>query len=88
MFGDSAAGSLKLAIQQLGYADTNKVISFRDRFSIGPLWKLHDKDGWDQRNEWIRDHINDEYNEVHDEDAEVDYQNLIGQIEQIPAQAE
>ncbi|MCU6793212.1 DUF1835 domain-containing protein [Paenibacillus sp. WQ 127069] len=32
VFGDSAAGSLKLAIQQLGYADMNKVISFRDHF--------------------------------------------------------
>jgi hypothetical protein len=86
VFGDSFAGSLKLAIKQLGYVDTNKVISFRDRFSIGPLWQFHEEAGRVKRGQWFRDNINDEYDDV-DNDEEIYYQRLTGQFAQIPAEA-
>ncbi|MEW9701297.1 DUF1835 domain-containing protein [Paenibacillus sp. SI92] len=86
VFGDSIAGSLKLAIKQMGYADANKVICFRDQYSIGPLWQLHEKGGRAYRGEWFRDHIN-----KGDEDAEYGeetyHQRLTEQIATIPAEA-
>lgn len=64
VFGDSMAGSLKLAIKQQGYADTNKVISLHDRFSIGPLWQLDEEVGRLNRSQWFSDNINDGYDDV------------------------
>lgn len=87
VFGDSFAGSLKIAFKQMGYADTHKIVTFRDFFSIGPLWRLHEEEGRNQRKEWLSDHINVDYNEVDEDDAEINHQNLMGQIDRIPAQA-
>lgn len=86
-FGDSFAGSLKLAVKQLGYADTHKIVTFRDFFPVGPLWRLHEEEGRIQRKEWLSDHINDNFSEVAEDDAEINHQNLLGQIDRIPEQA-
>lgn len=85
VFGDSPAGSLKIAIKQLGLADTNKIIVFREQFSIGPLWQLHEEAGKAYRAEWFRDHISIEV-DVDDYDFVYD-QKITEQINCIPAEA-
>lgn len=58
--GDSFAGSLKLALRKLGLESEHKIIVLRERYAIGPLWRLHEPEGQALRSEWLRDHINDE----------------------------
>jgi hypothetical protein len=58
VFGDSAAGSLKIALQKLGLQEEEKVISLSDMFSIGPTWQLHKQVGLNNRYEWLMKHIN------------------------------
>lgn len=52
-FGDSPAGSLKIALPK-----DEKVIRFSDQFSIGPVHQLHTEKGLDQRKKWLFLHIN------------------------------
>lgn len=82
VFGDSVAGSLKLAIKQLGLADSNKVITLNESFSIGPIWQLHTEEGWHKRKEWFRNHINVGYDESYFdmEDEASSHQSLLAQI--------
>ncbi|MFK4474605.1 hypothetical protein ABH897_004373 [Paenibacillus sp. RC73] len=87
VIGDSFAGSMKIALKQLGWEDTHRVIPFRDNYAIGPLWQLQQEMGRRQRREWFRDHIYDEHDE-HDEDAERDDFLLLEQFAAIPAQAD
>lgn len=86
VFGDSLAGSLKFAIQQLGYEDTNKIICFREQFAIGPLWQLHEESGQAERGGWFRDHIN-----FGDDEADYDFiaihQSITEQMAPIPDEA-
>lgn len=59
---ESAAGSLKVGLPR-----PKEVIGFPDFFSIGPLWKLHEKMGQANRNEWLYENINlmqDEYDYI------------------------
>jgi len=84
VFGDSVAGSLKYVIRQLGIENTNKMISFRDQFTIGPLWRFHEEVGKAHRAEWLKDHIN---NEVDDDDYDTYHQRILEQIDHIPAEA-
>lgn len=82
VFGDSVAGSLKLAIKQLGLADSNKVITLNESFSIGPIWQLHKEEGWLKRKEWFRNNINVGYDESYfdmEEEAS-SHQSLLAQI--------
>ena len=54
VFGDSAAGTLKAALRDLGIDSwREKVIGFADTFSIGPVWRLHEKEGLKHRLEWL-----------------------------------
>ncbi|UUZ97617.1 DUF1835 domain-containing protein [Paenibacillus sp. P25] len=88
VFGDSLAGSLKLAIDQMGYKDTHKVVTFRDRFAIGPLWRLQEEAGRAERARWFRDHINEDREEMdYEYVAEADDRRLAGQLARIPAGA-
>lgn len=50
---ESAAGSLKVGLER-----PRTVIGFPDSFSIGPLWKLDEKTGQSNRNEWLYENIN------------------------------
>ncbi|MGI2292987.1 DUF1835 domain-containing protein [Paenibacillus sp. GXUN7292] len=86
VFGDSIGGSLKFAIRQLGYVDSNKIINFRDHFSIGPLWQLHVEAGRAHRSEWFKEHINDDNDEADCDDIAY-YQEINKQIANIPAEA-
>ncbi|UVI29709.1 DUF1835 domain-containing protein [Paenibacillus spongiae] len=91
VFGDSVAGSLKYVIRQLGIENTNKVVSFRDQFSFGPLWRLHEEAGRAHRVEWFRDHINEdlilETGQNLDDDYDTYHQRIMEQIDHIPAEA-
>jgi hypothetical protein len=83
-FGDSIAGCLKIAIKKLGREGTDKVITFRDRYSIGPIWQLHEEEGRTRRQEWFFDHINGGDDDGDHEEA---YQSLMRQIALIPPEA-
>lgn len=62
LFDDSASGSLKGTLEEMGLQEEERVISFSDffsiLFSIGPVRQLHDKAGLDHRVEWIKNHLN------------------------------
>jgi len=58
VFSDSTAGSLKIALKEMGLQDEEKVITFSDIFSIGPVWRLDEKTGLSNRYEWLKKHIN------------------------------
>lgn len=93
VFGDSFARSLKYVIKQLGIENTNKMVSFRDQFSIGPLWRLLEEIGRAHRIEWFRDHINQddglflETGQNLDDDYDTYHQRIVEQIDHIPAEA-
>ncbi|WP_225942065.1 DUF1835 domain-containing protein [Sporosarcina limicola] len=57
VFGDSASGSLKMALRDMGLQDKEKVICLSGLFSIGPLWKLHEEIGLNHRYEWLENHL-------------------------------
>ncbi|MDL4839441.1 DUF1835 domain-containing protein [Aquibacillus rhizosphaerae] len=82
IFGDSASGSLKGALKEMELQNEEKVISFSDIFSIGPVWQLHDKVGINNRYEWIKNHL------IYDEDYIDEYQrnfnNTTSMINTIP----
>ncbi|PEL14464.1 DUF1835 domain-containing protein [Bacillus sp. AFS017336] len=69
LFGDSASGCLKIALKEMELQDEEKVISFSDLFSIGPVWQLHDHVGLNLRYEWIKDHL------IFDDDYLDEYQD-------------
>ncbi len=69
LFGDSASGSLKRALKEMELQDEEKVISFSDMFSIGPVWQLHDEVGLNQRYKWIKNHL------IFDDDYLDEYQH-------------
>lgn len=52
IFGDSPSGSLKMVLRDMELQIMEKVISFSDLFSIGPVWKLHEEIGLTKRYEW------------------------------------
>ncbi|WP_164553336.1 DUF1835 domain-containing protein [Brevibacillus marinus] len=61
VFGDSAAGSLKTALRELGIDSyREKVITISDLLSIGPVWQLHEEIGVRNRREWLNTHLTHE----------------------------
>lgn len=60
LFGASAEGSLRVALKGLGRSKVEKIISFWDMFSIGPIWQLHEKVGEEARFTWMKNVMNDE----------------------------
>ena len=61
VFGDSAAGTLKAALRELGIQSyRDKVVTFSDNFSIGPIWQLHQEKGLQNRLEWLNTHLTHE----------------------------
>ncbi|MEI7026943.1 DUF1835 domain-containing protein [Paenibacillus sp. y28] len=81
--GDSFAGSLKLALKQMGRNGEQRVISFRDLYAVGPLWRLHEQQGQRYRQDWLRDHLqNGDEMEIEEE-----YHELQLLLDLIPPQA-
>ncbi|MFP7443021.1 DUF1835 domain-containing protein [Bacillus infantis] len=63
LFGESPAGSLKNAFRDMGIYEQERVVFFRDIFSVGPVWMLHEESGRENRIEWMKDLISDDYEE-------------------------
>ena len=85
--GDSFAGGMKLAVRELGLADTHHIIAIRDNFAIGPLGRLDTPEGRRERYDWFRHNIASAAL-GEDDDPEEAYRGLIHQIGLIPEQAE
>ncbi|MGG1688400.1 DUF1835 domain-containing protein [Pseudalkalibacillus sp. NRS-1564] len=58
VFGASLSGSLNIVFKKMKLKDTEKIISFSDLLSIGPVWRLHEKNGLRKRYEWLKNYIN------------------------------
>lgn len=88
LFGDSPAGSLKVALKEMGLVEKEKVISFWDIFSIGPVWRLDEKLGQEERFEFVKNVMNDEYDDFQDyQRGFYDSINLLNSIsEDVPIQ--
>ncbi|WP_328701151.1 DUF1835 domain-containing protein [Aquibacillus kalidii] len=82
VFGDSPAGSLRMAMSDTGMQDKEKMIAFSDLFSVGPVWKLHEKEGLRNRYEWLINHLNlDEKYMLHYID---DFNRAVSMVTTIP----
>jgi hypothetical protein len=81
LFGSSPAGSLKVALKKMRTKE-EKVISFWDMFSIGPVWRLHETSGEESRFDWIKTVMNDEYEEF--QEYKQQFQSTVHQILSIP----
>lgn len=57
VFGDSASGSLKFVLKEMGLQQKEQIISLSDNFSIGPVWQLHNEKGLSHRYNWLKNHI-------------------------------
>jgi uncharacterized protein YbcV (DUF1398 family) len=66
LFGASAPGTLKFVLREMGLDKKEKVISFWDIFSIGPVWKLDEEIGIKSRFEWMRKCMTGEFDEYPD----------------------
>lgn len=82
LFGDSPAGSLKNALKKMGLSKSEKVISFWDMFSVGPVWKLHEKGGQETRFDFMQTVMNDEDDDFRDYQKR--FHETINQIISIP----
>lgn len=60
LFSASTEGSLRMALKGLGRSKVEKIISFWDMFSVGPIWQLHEKVGEEARFTWMKNVMNDE----------------------------
>lgn len=77
VFGDSSAGSLKIAL-----SNDEKVIRFSDQFSIGPIHQLDTEKGLEQRKKWLFLHINQDEQRTHS--CIEDFQQTLTEISSIP----
>lgn len=85
VFGDSAAGSLKIVFKEMKLQGEEKIIAFSDNFSVGPVWRLHEKTGLSKRYEWLKKHINID-DEILD-NYQDDFNNTVSEINAVPNDA-
>ncbi|MFE8695985.1 DUF1835 domain-containing protein [Cytobacillus sp. FJAT-53684] len=83
LFGDSPAGSLKYALKEMGVSKEEKIISFWDMFSVGPVWKLDEKTGQEARFVFMKHVMNDENDDFRDYQQR--FYETVNQIHSIPA---
>lgn len=81
LFGDSCAGSLKIALKKKGLYPLEKIISIRDIYSIGPVYKLHEESGQEFRFNWMKSIVNDENGDYLDYVQE--FQEAVNQISSV-----
>jgi hypothetical protein len=81
LFGNASAGSLKIALKNLGLYKEEKVISFWEMFSVGPVWHLHDEIGQQARFDWMEKIFN-ESGDIYEYKEYV--QKALNQIKSIP----
>lgn len=82
LFGASPAGSLSVALKKMGVYQVEKVISFWDMFSIGPIWRLHEEVGVGARFDWMKNVMNEENEDFLDYKQE--FLKAVNQINSIP----
>lgn len=89
VFGDSAAGSLRIALEDARSSSEREIVSFSDIFSIGPVWRLHDQCGMEKRFDWLSKQISEEARQrgEHEEYKKAFYQS-IQRVKTIPDEAE
>ncbi|WP_428910436.1 DUF1835 domain-containing protein [Niallia sp. Krafla_26] len=83
IFGESASGSLKFALREMGLDRKDRVISFWDIFSIGPIRQLHEEEGMQSRFEWIKRNMSNEYDSDYT-DYTNKFERVLKQINAIP----
>ena len=83
LFTQSDAGAMKVALSGAGYQQVSKVLSFMEFFSIGPLRKLHRKEGYLFREEWFRERFQQLHYFFH-LNKEHTIQNMVQTINQLP----
>ncbi|WP_151737763.1 DUF1835 domain-containing protein [Paenibacillus tengchongensis] len=78
IFGDSAGGSLKMALRQLELSPSHQVVVLRERYELGPLADWDHPQGRTLRWEWLQERLN-----VHDSDngAELEEEYWLKQSE-------
>ncbi|PYY29741.1 DUF1835 domain-containing protein [Paenibacillus illinoisensis] len=84
VIGDSFAGSMKLALRELGVEETHKLISLRENYAIGPL-SLNSSEGRMERSNWFRNNIIGGFEDY--DGFENEYNQLLGKIDLIPEDA-
>ncbi|MFD1169947.1 DUF1835 domain-containing protein [Oceanobacillus caeni] len=57
----SASSSLQFALKKMGLDKKERVISFYDIFSIGPVWRLTEEIGVKSRDEWMKQSMSDKF---------------------------
>lgn len=82
LFGESPAGSLRVALKEIGRDKSDKVISFWDMFSIGPIWRLHEEIGVEARFDWMKKVMKDENEDF--QDYKQGFHRTVNQINSIP----
>ncbi|MGC5324553.1 DUF1835 domain-containing protein [Brevibacillus sp. SYSU BS000544] len=89
VFGDSAAGSLRIALRSALAQREWDLISFSDRFSVGPIWHLHEESGMEHRVEWLSQRISEEARQrgEHEDYKKAFYQS-VQRVINIPDEAE
>ncbi len=61
IFSLSNAGSLKVALSQVGKREKSRVLAFNDCFSTGPIRDLSTAEGQQRREIWMMEHDRDSY---------------------------
>ncbi|KZM57199.1 MAG: DUF1835 domain-containing protein [Bacillaceae bacterium] len=82
LLGASPSGSLKMVLRDLDVEKKERVISFWETFSVGPIWRLHEDIGKEARFHWIKNNLTDAYNEFHE--YEQNFQKTVNEITAIP----
>lgn len=85
VFSDSPAGSLRIVLKEMGLQSEEKIITFSDNFSVGPIWRLHEKTGLSNRYEWLKKHINID-DEILD-NYQDEFNNTNSEIKAVPKDA-
>ncbi|GAF65140.1 hypothetical protein BTS2_2038 [Bacillus sp. TS-2] len=85
VFGGTQAGSIAQMLKNQNLLEREAVISFDERFSIGPIWNLHENEGIQHRSDWIVNHINLENEQL--EDYQETFIKKIDEIKSIETKA-
>jgi hypothetical protein len=71
-----------MALKQMGVYQVEKIISFWDIFSFGPIERLHEREGQAARIAWMKKAMNDEHDDF--QDYQQGFYNTVHEIISIP----
>ncbi|MEK5324957.1 DUF1835 domain-containing protein [Aeribacillus sp. FSL M8-0254] len=81
VFGPSAEGSLRISLKNLGLDEKERIISFWELFSVGPVFHLEEENGVKARFDWLKQNMNEEDDHLQYQQK---FQQTIRQIASIP----